>query len=112
MSFKIDCIDCLVSNWDSVNGAGTSQFSKGGFNVGEYDSIKAALIGAADRVGFDHKHLTNNIFNDDGLINLSVIENGAGLQDNNGAYLCDYIFEVNKCTMVDYDALKEGLSDE
>lgn len=92
--YKIRCIDALVDKWGE-NGAEGSPFSKGGFDVGDdYATAKEAIQAAFNIVGYSGDFDAGMY--EDGFLSVSVLENEHGYQDDNGGYLADYLFRLEK----------------
>ena len=52
----------------------------------------------------------NDIYTQDDIVSISIIEDGDGYPDENGSFLVDYIFMVSKVIDINIDdVLKEGI---
>ena len=107
--FIIKGIEALVRTYNKVKDDWSGdEFSKDNpyddqLSVLTKESLTQSLSNMLD-VDIDFKH----VYIQDDIISISIIEDGDGYPNENGSFLVDYVFTVNKIDSVDIDDLIEG----
>ena len=108
--FIIKGIDAMVTMYNKASGdwSGDECSKDNQYNDELMELTKESLIKClSDMLCVDIEF--NDIYTQDDILTISIIENDEGYPDENGLYLVDYIFMVSKVIDVNIDdVLKEG----
>jgi hypothetical protein len=93
IKFKAEMLEKTVHEWGK-EGQGAYIHSIGGHTLGYFLTLAEAIKACVDFIDYEGK-IEKDYF-EDGFLQLCVIENSEGYQDNNCAYISDYTFAIKK----------------
>ena len=98
MSYTAQVVFITVHEWDTEHGQGEHVCNKGGYLIGEFPTIQAALAEVRDQ--FEHYEV-----NEDGLVQTSLIEDADAYPDPKGDYIADYDIIIERVERVNAEEL-------
>jgi hypothetical protein len=93
VKFKAEMLEKMVHEWGK-EGQGAYIQTMGGHTLGYFLTLAEAIKACADFIGYEGEIEKDYFY--DGVLQLAVIENSEGYQDDNGAYISDYTFAIEK----------------
>jgi hypothetical protein len=100
MRYTARVVFITVHEWDNEHGQGEHVCNKGGYRIGKFSTLQAAL--AEVREQFDDYV----VISEDGLIQTSLIENAYADTDPNGEYIANYDIIIERVERVDAEELE------
>ena len=99
MSYTARVEFITVHEWDNENGQGEHVCNKGGYRIGNFPTLQAALAEVRDQ--FEDYEV-----NEHGFIQTSMIEDADAYPDPNGGYIADYDIIIERVEYVNAEELK------
>ena len=94
MRYTARVVFITVHEWDNEHGEGEHVCNKGGYRIGSFPTLQAALAKVSDQFG------EYEIISEDGFIQTSLIENVDAYLDQNGEYIAHYDINIERVERV------------
>ena len=99
MSYTARVLMITVHSWTDEFGQGEHVCNKGGYRIGEFPTLQAALAEVRDQFG-DYE------VNENGLVQTSLIEDANAEPDPKGDYIADYDIIIERVDRVGAEELE------
>jgi len=99
MSYTARVLGITVHSWTDELGQGDHLLNKGGYRIGNFPTLQDALAEAVEQFG-------EYEVNEDGFIQVSVIEDADAYPDPKGDYIADYDIIIERVERVGAEELE------
>lgn len=99
MKYAVRVLMIRVHSWTDEQGEGEHVCNKGGYRVGEFPTLQAALADVREQ--FDDYDV-----NEGGFIQTSLIEDADAYPDKNGDYIAHYDIIIERVERVNVEELE------
>ena len=99
MSYTARVVFITVHSWTDEFGQGEHVCNKGGYRIGNFPTLQAALAEVSDQFG-DYE------ISEDGLVQTSLIEDVDAYPDPKGDYIADYDIIIERVERVNAEELE------
>lgn len=99
MKYTVRVVMITVHSWTDEFGQGEHLLNKGGYRIGEFPTLQAALDEVSDQFG-------EYEISEDGIVQASLIENADAEPDPKGDYLADYDIIIERVERVNAEELE------
>ena len=99
MSYTARVVFITVHEWDNEHGQGEHVCNKGGYRIGNFPTLQAALAEVRDQ--FEDYEVNEN-----GFVQTSLIEGADAYPDPKGDYIADYDIIIERVERVNAEELE------
>ena len=99
MRYTVRVLMITVHSWTDEFGQGEHVCNKGGYRIGSFPTLQAALAEVSDQFG-------EYEISEDGLVQTSMIEDADAQPDPKGDYIADYDIIVERVERVNAEELE------